>query len=283
VTLVPQNSGYPVVVDSNSVYYASIGGTSWNDPQAVMKVPLLGGTPTILASGQTIIDGMAVDATSVYWTNPGAIMKVPLLGGSTTMVASGGQIYSQGDVAVDGTSVYWTAYDTSNNQSVFKAPLALGLSTILATGSSFAIDATSVYYTAGSTVAMMTKTGGSPTTLATGESNPSTIVVDAIGIHWSAVVFSSQTWSVRSLPFGGTPTTLATGSALGGGIRSLASDGTSIYWTVDGTPGSVMRVPCTGGAAVALASGLHPSHIVVDATSIYWSNYSGATMKLTPK
>jgi hypothetical protein len=62
-TLVPGHYPYCVAVDSTSVYY-----TEYVDG-LVLKVPLGGGNPIPLASGQNAAYGIAVDSTSVYWTD----------------------------------------------------------------------------------------------------------------------------------------------------------------------------------------------------------------------
>jgi hypothetical protein len=88
----------------------------------VMSVPIAGGAPIPLASGQNSPRGIAVDATSLYWTNEGtgkdgymdgAIVKLPVTGGTTTTLASAQHSPSQ--ITVDATSVYWTNNGTAAN------------------------------------------------------------------------------------------------------------------------------------------------------------------------
>jgi sugar lactone lactonase YvrE len=67
----------------------------------------------------------------------------------------------------------------------------------------------------------------------------------------------------------------------------VAVDGTSVYWTAnEGPPGLVMKMPAGGGTATTLVSGdmrtpEWPHHLVVDATSVYYTKlYDGTVMKV---
>jgi sugar lactone lactonase YvrE len=134
-------------VDATSVYWTGLAVPAEG---IVMKVPLNGGTATVLASAQAKPYTIAVDAASVYWANynDGTIMKVPIGGGAIVKLVSG-QPVAPGStgIAVDATSVYWT---TGSGGSVMKVPLAGGVPTTLASGQAtpdgIAVDATSVYW-----------------------------------------------------------------------------------------------------------------------------------------
>jgi hypothetical protein len=79
--------------------------------------------------------------------------------------------------------------------------------------------------------------GGTPTTLATAQSGPQGIAVDATSVYWTNYTGGT----VMKVPIGGgTPTTLATGQTLPHGI---AVDATSVYWTSFTDPtGTVMSL-----------------------------------------
>jgi hypothetical protein len=123
-----------IAVDAKSVYWvysmwiyaaAPGGGGVFSGPSTctgtVVKVPIAGGAPTTLASGQFCPGGqIAVDATAVYWVTDGSVMAVPLAGGTPITLASGQN--ANGGLAIDATSVYWTVGTADGDGAVLKAP-----------------------------------------------------------------------------------------------------------------------------------------------------------------
>jgi hypothetical protein len=311
-----QGNPWAIAVDATSVFWTNAGTFTNNYMDgSVMKVPLDGGIPTTLASWQSDPFWnpwpIAVDATSVFWTNAGtftnnymdgSVMKVPLGGGTPTTLASGQP--SPQSIAVDATSVYWTNAGTVNRSggfiqdsgSVMKVPLGGGTPATLASGQSYpngiAVDANCIYWITyySGTVMKVLLAGGTVTTLVSGSSYPEGIAVDATSVYWGG-------GNVEKVPLGGGTRTFLANDNNGSSV-DLAVDANSVYWVSRGTSknnytdGSVMKVPLGGGTPSTLASGqARPCHVAVDATSVYWTNEGtgshgytdGTVMKLTPK
>jgi hypothetical protein len=317
-----------IAVDEINVYWTNRVSFSvqWGYDDGVgtvMKLPLGGGTPTTLASGQYWPDFIVVDGSSAYWTtrrsdlpyvgsvptDTASVMRVPLDGGTPTSLISTPTI--PGQIAVDANSVYWAYPGTRANDfvdgAVVKVSLVGDFLTWLAPGQQsalgIAVDATSVYWTTYGTssgnysngsVLKMPMGGGTITTLASGQTEPSSVVVDGTSAYWTNSCNPTPSWScgVMKVPLGGgSTTTLASGQT---GPGAITMDATSVYWVnySDGSNsggGSVMKMPLGGGTPTVLAAGqFRPNGMAVDATSVYWitegsTGTNGTVMKLTPK
>ena len=75
----------------------------WADAQAIMRLPLSGGTPLTLA--RTIAKRIAADATGVYWTTGSSLLRTDPTGGHIATLASTVTSYA---IALDDRNVYWS-------------------------------------------------------------------------------------------------------------------------------------------------------------------------------
>jgi hypothetical protein len=229
------------------------------------------GIPETVAQAQGMPYWVAVDASSIYWSNftepgsnQGALMRVGLDGGAvTTLVPTGPGAEAIGAFTVGATGIYWTAVG-----SVMRAGLD----------------------------------GSGVTTLASGQSGPGGLAVDAHGIYW--VNAGTPVSSGDGDPAPGTGSVMKANldgsglTVLASGLdapSSVAVDATSVYWTNQGTEaadytdGTVMKVGLDGQGQTTLASsfgGRFAGGIAVDAASVYWvtasdlGGVSGAVYKV---
>ena len=123
---------FRLAVDDSDLYFV-VSESSDTTKGAVKKMPLAGGAPITLASGQAPQEtALVVDATHVYWTSfadgHGVVMKVPKEGGTAVTLATV-QAWPR-YLTVDATSAYWTTPGLPGGPvdggAVMKAPLAGG-------------------------------------------------------------------------------------------------------------------------------------------------------------
>jgi hypothetical protein len=195
----PLNGGAPVTLasprglpvsltaDATEVYWATfaIGG--------IYSVPIAGGPVVELAADQTPSFGLAADDTNVYWTagfNDGAapvgqVLMVPKNSPGQVSVLAANQADPWG-IAGDGTSVYWT---NTAAGTVMEVPVTGGVAITLAANqaapAALTVDSGDLYWVAAGSsssggvpvagtgsVVKLPLSGGSPVTLATGQTAP---------------------------------------------------------------------------------------------------------------
>lgn len=143
-----------------------------------------------------------------------------------------------------------------------------------------AVDATSVYWTnIGGSVVKVPLSGGATVTIALADVGATAITVDSTSVYWTSDG-SSGGLVMKVLLGGGTPVTLASQQ---NHPRGIAVDATRVYWanSGNGANGTVMTMPLTGGAPTTLASGQSdPQGVAVDGTSVYWSDSNGTLLKV---
>jgi hypothetical protein len=265
-----------IAVDAASVFWVQHTAPS----PTLVKAPVSGGDPVVLASVQGMDNWVAVDTTGVYWSdaasaNGTTILKVGFDGGTPTTVVASDDHIARFAVGADG--VYWTG-----PRGVMKATFDLGTPTVLAPAvdaGEVVVDAANVYWIAVDTGSIMKLAGAGgtdPIVLAQGQSGPTNLALDGQQyVYW----VSQGSGAVMRVLVDGSgqpespfpPSTVKTCTGVNGPARAVAVDATGVYW-IDaignlyaGLPGQPMN------ARLLAANGPTPAFgIVLDATSVYW-------------
>jgi hypothetical protein len=258
----------------------------------ILKAPLQGGTPTILAANEGTTTAIAVDARNVYWVNYAESLRVlPKGGGSpiTLTTSDDGQVDR---LAIDESHAYFTT-----NHGVERVPLSGGKAQVLAEegidadgADAIALDDAYVYWidrgTTGDTsssLKRLAKSGGEPLVLAAGMFRSSMdLGLDTDNVY----VPSMEAGSVLKVSkVGGPPLVLASGLRCPDTVRI---DSSGIYMSnnavacdifKDDLSGrGILRMPQTRGTPVSVANAEHTGidgSFAMDTRNIYWAGRIG--------
>ena len=183
-------SNDPIVLGPGGVYGTGHAGSDTN--VAIVNVALGGGAVTAL-TGDGALDnssfesyGLAVDASSLYFATFSAPMSI------LKVSLQGGAIQTLaqsagpgGGIAIDGASVYWS--DGSGLSKVSKTGGSVQKLSSVPAGfvGGIAVDASNVYWTSASTVQRVALDGGPTFTLADNQATPGVIAVDDHSVYWA--------------------------------------------------------------------------------------------------
>lgn len=236
--------------------YLALRGTPGAHDGSIVKVPLAGGSPVTISSGDESPMGLALDAASVWFTSGGASHGAGVItrvgkDGSGKSVQARGLEWPNG-IAVDDGAVYWAEGGNGD-------------------GSSAPDDR------AGARVMRLEKSTGETSALAIRQRNPESVAVDATHVYWtnSGGAMGAAGGVMRVSKTGGAPQILAAADdAIPATYPSsgVALSATDVFWTSTKS-GRVMAVPKLGGAPRELSRELEgPLSIATDATFVYWTN-----------
>jgi len=239
-------------------------------------VPLPAGT---LATGQLAPIALATDGTNVYWLAWGATASSPYGGGLPSVQTFGAQVLKCAATGCGNSPTVLASLPSTYNIG----GLAGG---IPVSPSALAVDGANVYWTEQTSVSScaIAGCGCSPTTIASGLSQPPGVTVANGRVFWSVWANGSPyTGQVETCPItgcSGAPIVLA---AAQGGPVGLTADNSDVYWVDSYADGGSLLRCAVGGCnnhPTQLWSGTasNPMSIVGDANNLYWTNVGGGSV-----
>jgi hypothetical protein len=263
-----------VTVDETNVYWVS-------GEKKLIRMPKSGGAPVVIfeTTGETDINGVAVDETGTYILTSDRLLKLAADGGTPKEIA---QTRSKSfALGLDENNIYWIG-DTPKNKKfrLSKAdkkggePVALSAEVFAPQSGGLAVDQTRVYWLdyADDLLRSVSKDGGDPATLIKFP-GAQAIAVDEKYVYCGGV--SGRI--VKLDKNGGAPQTLIPENPQQ--VTLLAMDDTNLYYSgLD----RIMKVSKNGGPVIIVARKPEGSFkFTVDDCCLYWSDYrTGRVMKI---
>lgn len=202
------------------------------------------------------------------------IKRVPLAGGTTVTLAQSPSVVELRDLETDGSFLYW-----ADAGGLRKMSIGGGAITTLVAGSnivSVGLDSTRVFYSAGTAVRSVPKTGGTSTTRVIGSTNVTSMYIHGASTN-TVIYWGEQDGAVKSYPLGG-GTTIHQWPIPGRSTRSVSFDGTRVLWTDCASPGGnwcYVRKRQGGTTTTVSSGGVGASNIQGDASAMFWSDAGG--------
>ncbi len=265
----------------------------------------LGGTctagkcqPVTIATGQAMVNGVAIDSAGVYWTRggtntvAGALVRAKLDGTNLTPLASAGTSESCFSPAVGGGFVYFSQTG-SGTRAIMKCALpnctggatlvsasqtlAQGIAVDTANNRLYWVDGTPYQGTGGAVMTFPLPSGPAARVVTADQPSPTGLALANGFVYWiNAGTYLNNlhqgNGGVRRAPIGqtnGTATPIATNS--GADMRGLAVDTQSVYFGSGGNSTLEVAPANGGGSSSTLANvpgGL--GDVAADGTNVYW-------------
>lgn len=270
-----------VVLDAPNMYWIEGGPIGEEEGFGrIAKMPIEGGIISTVISG--ITGGsmpIAVDDLHVYFADRWTIKKVSQEGGSIENLAIA-NFYIH-DITTDGISVYWI--EDGPFTKIGKVSVNGGVEEILSNELSgpsgpITIHNSYVFWMAHyDTIAKVSIDGGLTEVIAAGLPFLSDFVVDDTHAYFS----EQDTGDIKKVSINdGTITELI--GLSGATWRKLAVDSQNLYWIDQVNLG---KIPIGGGTSTIIDSGIqsdvyNPNSIVIDSTSIYWTEVGSGKIKM---
>jgi hypothetical protein len=243
-----QHTPVGIAIDGSNVYWTSYGLGSNG---TVNKLDTTTDTITPLSTNEPGLGtGLLVVNGDLVWTSGLGTRVIRANSNAIETLAFDGGV----NLACDGTDVYLTQYSTGpgNSGRVLSVPLAGGPVSVLAVDQAqawdVATDGTYVYWSDQAwgqpfpaTINRVAKTGGAPTTIATGQVVPESEIMKVFAID-STNAYYVDTGKLMTVPLSGGPATLMAWLPNGGCPEGkMAVQAGSVYWT-DTCANAVYRV-----------------------------------------